>query len=85
MQEPAQEVAGWCGRLAVAMGTQAPSPEETEELLELAGVAAHATERMAAPLSCWLAGRAGVPVSQALAIARGLAAEVGEEKGSPEP
>lgn len=67
------------------MGTQAPSPEETEELLELAGVAAHATERMAAPLSCWLAGRAGVPVSQALAIARGLAAEVGEEKGSPEP
>ena len=43
-----------------------------DTLLELAGVAAHASERTAAPIACWLVGRAGL----APAAARELASDV---------
>jgi hypothetical protein len=36
----------------------------------MAGVAAHASERTAAPLACWLAGRAGLSPAEALSIAQ---------------
>ena len=47
-------------------------------LLALAGVAAHASERTAAPVSCYLAARSGVPLADALAAARHLADEIAE-------
>ncbi|HTW98832.1 MAG TPA: DUF6457 domain-containing protein, partial [Acidimicrobiales bacterium] len=53
-----------------------PSDEEREQLLDLAGAAAHTAERTAAPLSCWLAGRAGVDPAAALAAATRLAGEL---------
>ena len=43
-----------------------------DELLALAGDAAHASERIAAPIACYLVGRAGIDI----ATARQLAAEV---------
>ena len=46
-----------------------PSPEEVRELLELAGTAAHASERTAAPLACWIAGQAGLSLQELRAIA----------------
>jgi hypothetical protein len=47
-------------------------------LLELAGIAAHASERTAAPITCWIAARAGVEPRDALAIGKRL---VGEKDG----
>ncbi len=38
--------------------------EQTEELLELASTAAHSSERAAAPLACWVAGRAGATIEE---------------------
>jgi hypothetical protein len=38
---------GWINSFAIAVGTDAPSPDDIELLLELAGVAAHASERTA--------------------------------------
>ena len=35
-----------------------PDEEEVRGLLDLAGTAAHSSERTAAPIACWLAGRA---------------------------
>jgi hypothetical protein len=43
----------------------------------MAGVAAHASQRWAAPLACWMAGRAGVTPEQAAALVRELTEEGG--------
>ncbi|MHB1927884.1 MAG: DUF6457 domain-containing protein [Acidimicrobiales bacterium] len=73
--------ADWIARLAEELGTSPPDEAELDALLALAGVAAHASERIAAPVSCWLAARAGVPPEGALAAVRRLADEVGGTAG----
>lgn len=65
----------WLARLALQLGTLPPTPAEVDALLDLAGAAAHASERQAAPLSCWLAARAGVDPFEALDVVRRLATE----------
>jgi hypothetical protein len=60
----------WIAAYAEKLGTQAPSADEFKLLLDLAGVAAHSSERVAAPVSCWLAARAGVDPQEALKLAR---------------
>jgi hypothetical protein len=59
----------WVAAYAERVGVAAPTDEEFEALLELAAVAAHGSERVAAPVACWLAGRAGLDVAAALAAA----------------
>jgi hypothetical protein len=59
----------WIAAFAQEAGVQRPSPDEIRELLELAGTAAHASERTAAPLACWIAGRAGLSLHELRAIA----------------
>ena len=63
----------WLARFAAALGTEPPSPEEVDDLLTLTGVAAHAAERTAAPLSAWLVGRASVTPAAARRMAERLA------------
>ncbi|HUB76009.1 MAG TPA: DUF6457 domain-containing protein [Solirubrobacteraceae bacterium] len=63
----------WIAAFAAELGTSAPPAGEVDALLALAAVAAHASERAAAPLSCWLAARAGRSPGDALAIAQRLA------------
>jgi hypothetical protein len=46
-------------RVALALGVETLSDDEIESLLATAGVAAHASERIAAPLTTYLAGRSG--------------------------
>ncbi len=41
-----------------------PSAEQVEALLDLAAVAAHSSERTAAPIACWIAGRSEQPLEQ---------------------
>lgn len=65
----------WLTAFAEALGVEAPGPEAFEELLSLAAVAAHASERKAAPVACWLAALAGRSPAEALDIARELGAE----------
>jgi hypothetical protein len=71
---------GWVQALATELGVPAPTEQETADLLALASTAAHASERLAAPLSCWLAARAGVTAAEALAVATSLA----EKSGGPD-
>jgi hypothetical protein len=66
----------WIDRYAEALGIAALSDADFGVLLELAGAAAHASERTAAPLSCWLAATARMAPSEALAVARELAASL---------
>jgi hypothetical protein len=60
----------WLAAFAVALLTDPPTEAELDAVLELAGVAAHASERIAAPVACWMAARAGVDLPEALALAR---------------
>ena len=62
----------WLERYAALLGVEPPSEEELNDLLALAGVAAHASERTAAPVACWLAARAGLSPSEAKARAASL-------------
>jgi hypothetical protein len=70
-------VGEWIEQFANQLGLVAPSQEQQDQLLELAGVAAHASERTAAPISCWLAARADVEPGDACSIGRQLAEEIG--------
>lgn len=60
----------WLAAFAEALGVEAPGPETIEEILSLAAVAAHASERKAAPVACWLAARAGRPAAEVAELAR---------------
>jgi imidazolonepropionase-like amidohydrolase len=68
----------WLQALAAELGVPVPTEQETTDLLALASTAAHASERVAAPLSCWLAARAGLTAAEALAVATRLAEEIGD-------
>ena len=59
----------WIEAFARELGAEPPTPEQAEQLLALAGTAAHSSERTAAPLACWVAGRAGASVAEFLAAA----------------
>jgi hypothetical protein len=60
----------WIDAFAEQLGTERLSTDEFKLLLDLAGVAAHGSERVAAPVSCWIAAKAGVTPEAALAAAR---------------
>jgi hypothetical protein len=64
----------WIAQFAEALGRPAPDAAEVQTLLKLASVAAHASERRAAPIACWLAATAGVSLDEALALAEALPA-----------
>ena len=67
----------WIEEYARRLGVDPPTADEFTAVLDLAAEAAHASERVAAPVACWLAARAGVPLPQA--IARAGEVEAGEE------
>jgi hypothetical protein len=64
----------WLRAFAAEIGTEAPTKAEMDEALRLASVAAHASERIAAPIACWLTGRAGRSLEEARAAAERVAA-----------
>jgi hypothetical protein len=59
----------WLASYAEQLGLSPPTDEEFSAILELAAVAAHASERVAAPVACWLAGRAGLDLAEAVTAA----------------
>jgi hypothetical protein len=62
----------WIARFAEALGKPVPDAAQMDAVLELASVAAHSSERKAAPIACWLA--AGLDLAEARAIAESLSA-----------
>ncbi len=59
----------WIASFAEQIDAQPPSSHEVDEILRLAAVAAHASERTAAPIACWIAGRAGRSLEELSQIA----------------
>jgi hypothetical protein len=60
----------WLKAFADKLGTAAPTTDEFKSLLDLAAEAAHSSERVAAPVACWVAAKAGVTPDEALRKAR---------------
>jgi uncharacterized protein DUF6457 len=65
----------WVEQFAKELGAEVPSRAEFDQVLALAAEAAHASERTAAPVACWIAGRAGRPLTELIEIAEGTAGE----------
>jgi hypothetical protein len=63
----------WIRAFASEIGAAAPGPDEMNEILRLAGIAAHASERIAAPIACYLVGASGRSLTDALRVAQALA------------
>lgn len=70
LESRAMNAREWIDAFSERLGVEPPSAEEWSALLDMAGVAAHSSERVAAPVSCWVAARAGVSAADALAAAR---------------
>ena len=59
----------WLTQYAEKLGVPMLSAEEIDTILALAGVAAHASERIAAPVACWLGGTVGASLEELQAAA----------------
>ena len=66
----------WIAQFAEALGRPATDAAEVQTLLKLASIAAHSSERRAAPIACWLAALAGRSPAEALALAEALSEAV---------
>ena len=60
----------WVRAFCARLGVEPPTAEEEAALLELAATAAHDSERPAAPLACWAAGKSGRGPDELLELAR---------------
>jgi Domain of unknown function (DUF6457) len=60
----------WLADFAARLGVDPPTTAEFSKLLDLAAEAAHASERVAAPVACWVAAKAGRDPEEALEVAR---------------
>ena len=65
--------ADWIQDFCEEIGMPTPSEEDMEAILRLAAIAAHASERIAAPMACWVAGRSGKALAELESVAEGLA------------
>jgi hypothetical protein len=54
----------WLLEFAGKLGLDPPTKAEVAALLDIAATAAHASERTAAPIACWLAGRSERPLEE---------------------
>jgi hypothetical protein len=64
----------WIAAFAAELGVDPPDAATVEVLLDLAGTAAHASERTAAPIACYLVGLAGAAPPDAGRLAAAVAA-----------
>lgn len=70
MPDDARTRSEWISAFASRLGVEPPDEQAVTDLLDLAGVAAHASERTAAPIACWLVGQTGLSPTAALELAR---------------
>jgi hypothetical protein len=68
----------WLAAYAEKVGVPAPTKDELTAVLDLAGVAAHSSQRIAAPVATWMAGKAGLSLDEAMRLAQQV------ETGSPD-
>jgi hypothetical protein len=64
----------WLAAYAEQLGIEPPTTDELKAILDLAAEAAHASERISAPVACWMSAKAGRSLDESLALARRVTA-----------
>jgi hypothetical protein len=59
----------WIDSFAAELGLDSPTDEQIDAILDLAAVAAHSSERIAAPVACWLGAQTGLSLAELRAAA----------------
>jgi len=62
----------WIRTFAEQIGREPPNQDQMDEILRLAAIAAHASERIAAPIACYLGGTTDRPLSELIELAETL-------------
>jgi uncharacterized protein DUF6457 len=62
----------WIAAFAAQLEIEPPTAAELKAILDLAAEAAHGSERIAAPVACWLSAKAGRSLEESLALARAV-------------
>jgi len=62
----------WIAAYAEQLEIEPPTAGEFKAILDLAAEAAHESERIAAPVACWLSAKAGRSLEESLALARAM-------------
>ena len=68
LYDAAMDAESWLADFATRLGVPPLTAEEIDAVLNLARVAAHESERKAAPVACFLAARAGLSPAAAYAL-----------------
>lgn len=63
----------WIAEFAHKLGVEPPDAVTFDTLLDLAAVAAHSSERIAAPIACYLVAQAGLSTDEAIELAHRVA------------
>jgi hypothetical protein len=72
----------WIDDFAAQIGTEPPTGDEIKQILDLAAVAAHSSERIAAPIACWLGGKTGASLEELQAAADRIGGDSGASDGT---
>ena len=67
----------WIASFAERIDAEPPSAADVDGILRLAAIAAHGSERTAAPVACWIAAGTGRPLEELHEIADGVQPEPG--------
>ena len=67
----------WIDDFAAQIGAEPPTSDEMKQILDLAAVAAHSSERIAAPIACWLGGKTGASLDELQAAAERIGGDSG--------
>jgi hypothetical protein len=62
----------WIVAYAGQLGVEPPTAAEFKAVLDLAAEAAHGSERIAAPVACWLSAKSGRSLDESLDLARAM-------------
>jgi hypothetical protein len=65
----------WIAAYAELLGVEPPDAGEFKAILDLAAEAAHGSERIAAPVACWLSAKASCSLEDSLVLARQVNSE----------
>ena len=69
----------WIDAFAAEIGAEPPTADEFKAILDLAAVAAHSSERIAAPVACWIGGAAAVSLADLQAAAERIGGDAGSD------
>ena len=62
----------WVRQFAAELGAEPPTSDDLDQILKLAAIAAHGSERTAAPVACWIGGQTGHSAESLREIAKGI-------------